>query len=340
MKCPVHSDRDVVGYCTDCGAFGCDRCLSPKASGDSLCQKCEKARGAAVKTGKKGLVSKLLGDKKTPTPAAARRSPPGRASVARKAGTSRKLVISFRNKKIVKGMTYKLDPHSLGFYLVPLEPQGDEERMYVHFSDLKAIYFVRDFEGKFDSSEAVQDYPAEGQEARVAFEDGEIIEGRTLHHFDPACLRFFLAPKENRGNNISVLVERSALKGLEIGDYKEGFFAEEEEVLNVTATGKKGRAPLSQNESMGDLYFSMKNYDAALSEYEKVRQEYAHDKRLGLKISVCNFNRGVNFIKSRRYLEAKAEFEKIGEDDPIYEKAKKKIRKIEKILKEVESMGT
>lgn len=340
MKCPVHSDRDVVGYCTDCGAFGCDRCLSSKASGDSLCQKCEKARGAAVKTGKKGLVSKLLGDKKTPTPAPARRSPPGRASVARKAGTGRKLVLRFRNKKIVKGTTYKLDPHSLGFYLVPLEPQGDEERMYVHFSDLKAIYFVRDFEGKFDSSEAVQDYPAEGQEARVAFEDGEIIEGRTLHHFDPACLRFFLAPKEKRGNNISVLVERSALKGLEIGDYKEGFFAEEEEVLNVTATGKKGRAPLSQNESMGDLYFSMKNYDAALTEYEKVKQEYAHDKRLGLKISVCNFNRGVNFIKSRRYLEAKAEFEKIGEDDPIYEKAKKKIRKIEKILREVESMGT
>lgn len=340
MKCPVHSDRDVVGYCTDCGAFGCDRCLSAKPGGESLCQKCDKARGAAVKTGKKGLVSKLLGDKKTPTPAATRRTPPGRASVARKAGTSRKLVVHFKNNRVVKGTTYKLDPNSLGFYLVPMEPEGDEDRKYIHFSDLKAIYFVRDFEGKFDRSEAAQDYPAEGQESKVAFEDGEIIEGRTLHHFDPSCLRFFLKPKENKGNNISVLIERSALKGLEIGDYKEGSFAEEEEVLNVSATGKKGRAPLSQNESMGDLYFSMKNYDAALTEYEKVRQEYAHDKRLNLKISVCNFNRGVNFIKSRKYLEAKAEFEKISEDDPIYEKAKKKIRKIDKILKEVESMGT
>ncbi len=341
MKCPVHSDRDVVGYCTDCGAFGCDRCLSSKGSGDTLCKKCEKAR--AAKSEKKGLVSKLLGDKKSPPPAS-RRTPHGRASVARKAATSRKLVLHFRNKKIIKGTTYKLDTHSLGFHLVPVEPAGNDERMYVHFSDLKAIYFVRDFEGKFDPSEAVHDYPAEGQEARVMFDDGEIIEGRTLHHFDPSCLRFFIAPKENRGNNISVLVERSCLKGLEIGDYKEGSFAEEEEVLNVSAagpaTGKKGRAPLSQNESMGDLYFSMKNYDAALTEYEKVRQEYAHDKRLGLKISVCNFNRGVNFIKSRKYLEAKAEFEKIGEDDPIFEKAKKKIRKIEKILREVESMGT
>ena len=73
--------------------------------------------------------------------------------------------------------------------------------------------------------------------------------------------------------------------------------------------------------------------------YERVKKEYPSDKRLALKISVCNFNRGVNFIKSRKYLEAKAEFEKIGEDDPIYEKAKRKMRKIEKILKEVESMG-
>jgi DNA-directed RNA polymerase subunit H (RpoH/RPB5) len=47
----------------------------------------------------------------------------------------------------------------------------------------------------------------------------------------------------------------------------------------------------------------------------------------------------VNFIKSRKYKEAKTEFEKIGEDDPIYDKAKKKIRKIEKILKEVRTMG-
>ena len=84
----------------------------------------------------------------------------------------------------------------------------------------------------------------------------------------------------------------------------------------------------------------MKNYDSALIENEKVREEYPDEKRLKLKISVCNFNRGVNFVKSRKYREAKAEFGKIDEDDPIYTKAKKKIRKINKILKDVESMGS
>ena len=179
----------------------------------------------------------------------------------------------------------------------------------------------------------------DGQDVRVAFQDGEILEGQTLHRFNVACKRFFIVPKEGDSNNVSILIERGALKGLEIEGHREGSFAEDEEVLSVEETEKKGRAPLSQNESMGDLYFSMKNYDAALIEYEKVREEYPHDKRLSLKISVCNFNRGVNFIKSRKYAEAKAEFEKIGEGDPIYGKDKKKIRKIDKILKEVQSMG-
>ncbi|UCD57622.1 MAG: hypothetical protein JSV16_00495 [Candidatus Hydrogenedentota bacterium] len=339
MKCPVHSERDVVGYCTDCGVFGCDRCLVTKGKGGKLCLNCEKSGGPAAESPRKGLFSKLMGEKKSATTAPPARLSTGRASVARKGGTGRKLVVRFRNDKILKGTTYKLDPQSLGFYLVPVQPVGDEERVYVYFSDLKAIYFVRDFEGKFDPKEAVEWTSEEGQQVKVVFEDGEILEGRTIHHFDPACQRFFVVPNEGKGNNISVLVERSALKGIQIDGFKQGSFAEEEEVAGLAGPVGKGRAPLSQNESMGDLYFSMKNYDAALTEYEKVREEYSHDKRLALKISICNFNRGVNFIKSRKYGEAKAEFEKINEDDPIYEKAKKKIRKINKILKEVQSTG-
>ncbi len=336
MKCPAHSDKDVIGYCTECGAFGCDRCLVAKGKGENLCLKCEKTRVASSVDVKKGLLGNLLGKKKTPSP------PPvaARSSVARKPGSGRKLAVHYRGGKTVTGTTYKLDPQSLGFYLVPLEPAGAQDRMFVYFSDLKDIHFVRDFEGRFDPMDALQDNPAEGQEIKVAFQDGEILEGRTLHRFDPSCQRLFIVPSEGKGNIISVLVERSALKGIEMEGFKEGCFLEEEETITIAGTEKKGRAPLSQNESMGDLYFSMKNYDAALTEYEKVKHDYPNDKRLALKISICNFNRGVNFIKSRKYLEAKAEFDKIGEDDPIHDKARKKIRKIEKILKEVQSMGT
>jgi hypothetical protein len=336
MKCPVHGDKDVVGYCMDCGVFGCDGCLTDRGKGERLCLKCEKARRSADKgSEKKGLFSKLLGEKNKPSP------PPStaRASVARRAGTSRKLIVYSKNKKVLKGMTYKLDIQTPGFFLIPAAPAGEQGRVFVHFSDVKAIHSVRDFEGKGAAREIEQEVSTEGTAAKLIFEDGEVVEGKTIHYFDPTCQRFFIVPNDPQGNIISILVERSALKGLEIGDYKQGSFAEEEEALGLLETGKKGRAPLSQNESMGDLYFSMKNYDAALTEYEKVRKDFPEDKRLSLKISICNFNRGVNFIKSRRYLEAKAEFEKIGEDDPIYEKARKKTKKIEKILREAQKMG-
>lgn len=341
MKCPVHPDNDVVGYCVECGAFGCRNCLVASGKEENICLKCKKAGIAAGKAGKKGFRSKLLGQKK-PAKSAPRRPQFSRSSVTRKPATGRKLEVRFRDGKIVKGTTYKLDTQSLGFYLVPLEPTDEAERMNIYFSDIKAIYFVRDFEGKLDPSEADGQYVAEGQDVRVALPDGEIIEGRALHRFDPTCERFFMVPKEGDTNIISILIEMSALKGIEMEGFKRGTFAELEETVDIAEADEKhkGRAPLSQNESMGDLYFSMKNYDAALTEYEKVKKEYPEDKRLKLKISICNFNRGVHFIKSRKYAEARIEFEKIEKDDPVYSRAKKKIRKIDKILKEVQTMGT
>lgn len=338
MKCPVHSDKDVVGYCTDCGVFGCNVCLIESEKGGSRCVKCREAEAAAARQSGPGIVSKLFGEKKT-SKAQAKRSSFGRSSVARKPRGGRKLVVHFKDGRVIKGSTYKLDPRSLGFHLVPMEPVEGQDRIHVNFSDVKAIHIVRDFGGDFDPADAAAEAPAEGQEVKVAFRDGKIIEGRTLHRFDPACHRFFIVPKDSDGNNISILVERSALEGIEMEGFKAGSFAEEEVSLGEGGKKKGDRAPLSQDESMGDLYFSMKNYDAALVEYEKVKKEYPNDKRLNLKISVCNFNRGVNFVKSRRYEEAKAEFEKIDKDDPVYSKARKKIRKIDKILKDAEKIG-
>jgi hypothetical protein len=340
MKCPVHTERDVVGYCIDCGAFGCDQCLVASGGGENLCPECQKKKEASSRQGRQGFVSKLFGEKET---AKSRGGGTAfkRSSVARQKRTGRKLEVYFRDGKIIKGSTYKLDTDSIGFHLVPIEPVDGKDRIQVNFSDLKAIHVVDDFDGQSDASEQGRELSADGEEVRVAFRDGETIEGHTLHRFNPACHRFFIAPKGIASGSISILVERSALNGIEMEGFREGVFAASEEGGEADKAGKKatGRAPLSQNESMGDLYFSMKNYDSALEEYEKVRAEFAHDKRLNMKISVCNFNRGVNFVKSRKYTDAKIEFDKIGEDDPIYDKARRKIRKIEKILKEADKIG-
>jgi hypothetical protein len=340
MKCPVHTENDVIGYCIDCGVFGCDQCLVASGRGENLCSQCQKKKEAATGQGSHGLVSKLFGEKRSAT-ARAGTTTFKRSSVARKKRTGRKLEVYFRDGKIVKGSTYKLDPNSIGFHLVPIEPIDGKDRIQVNFSDLKAIHVVDDFDGESDPSQSGREQSPDGEEIRVAFRDGETIEGHTLHRFNPSCQRFFISPKGITSGSISILVERSALKGIEMEGFREGVFAASEEADEAGEAAKtaSGRAPLSQSESMGDLYFSMKNYDSALEEYEKVKAEFENDKRLNLKIAVCNFNRGVNFVKSRKYTDAKAEFEKISEDDPIYEKARKKIRKIEKILKEAEKIG-
>lgn len=337
MKCSIHAGRDVVGYCVDCGAFGCDKCLVSGDSGDNLCSDCRKKKDAAQGAGGRGIVAKLFGEKKA-AKTRAKGSTFTRSSVARKSRAGRKLEVHFRDGKIIEGSTYKLDLDSIGFHLVPLEPVDGKDRIYVNFSDLRAIHVVSDFDDGSDQPEAGGEIPAEGHEIKVAFPDGKTIEGHTLHRFDPNCRRFFIAPRDGGGRNISILVERSALDGIEMEGFREGIF----EASGQAAEGdgkKPGRAPLSQSESMGDLYFSMKNYDTALTEYDKVSKEFPHDKRLAMKIAVCNFNRGVNFVKSRKYVEARAEFAKVSEDDPVYPKAKRKIRKIDKILKDAEKIG-
>jgi len=340
MKCPVHSDNDVVGYCVECGAFGCDQCLVAGDKGGRLCGNCRNAKAGPSRKGDHGIVSKLFGEKKTAR-ARGGKSTFERSSVARKARAGRKLEVHFKDGRVVKGSTYKLDANSLGFHLVPLEPVDGKDRLYVSFGDTSAIHIVTDFEDVGESSKAAREIPADGQEIKIAFRDGKTIEGHTLHFFDPRCQRFFVLPKDGGGNSISVLVERSALSGIEMEGFREGSFAAAEEMGEIGVAGRKGtgRAPLSQNESMGDLYFSMKNYDNALEEYAKVSADFPNDKRLNVKIAVCNYNRGVNFVKSRKYTEAKTEFEKIGEDEPVYEKARKKIRKIDKIMKDAEKIG-
>ncbi len=293
----------------------------------------------AYLAGKKtdSVLAKLFGEK-TSTKTRAKSSAFIRSSVVRKSRGGRRLEVHFRDGKIITGSTYKLDLDSIGFHLVPLEPVDGKNRIHVNFSDLRAIHVVSDFDGGSEPPEAGGEVPAEGQDIKVTFPDGKTIEGHTLHRFEPNCRRFFIVPRDRGGKSISILVERSALDGIEMEGFKEGIF--EASGQDVEGDGKKpGKAPLIQNESMGDLYFSMKNYDNALTEYEKVKKEFPHDKRLAVKIAVCNFNRGVNFVKSRKYVEARAEFEKVSEDDPVYGKAKRKIRKIDKILKDAEKIG-
>jgi len=100
------------------------------------------------------------------------------------------------------------------------------------------------------------------------------------------------------------------------------------------AERKKTETPassLTQEESMGDFYFEMRNYQAALEQYELAAKENTNS-RLRRKILTTQYNIGVHFIKRRDYPEALQWMEKVLTVDPRNTHAAKKASQLRKIL--------
>ena len=142
------------------------------------------------------------------------------------------------------------------------------ETIQVRFSELKAVFQVKSFDGHFDARQRYPEYHPEGGERICEFADGEFIRGFTLHPYEPDEQRFFLIPTDSSSNNISILVERSALKHVYTPEeYEQHRLKEIEERGKEDATGD-----VTHEESMGDFYFETRNYPAALQQYTRRRK--------------------------------------------------------------------
>ena len=76
--------------------------------------------------------------------------------------------------------------------------------------ELKAAFFVKDFNGDKDRSDVYEDeIPGAGKKIEVEFNDGEIITGYTMS-FSPERQGFFLVPADRKGNNERIFVVKSA----------------------------------------------------------------------------------------------------------------------------------
>jgi len=189
MRCESHLTKKAVGYCRGCGFFGCEECLLRAEDGELYCRKCLTALG-----------KKLL--KNTVKP--------------REEAIHQKLVVHYQDGTIRKGTAYRLDILEEGFNLVPLTRKGWGKPFYVRFSDLKAIFFVKDF-NRAPAVPTGREYHPPGHEVRVFFRDGELLEGYTHSHYTPTSPRFHVIPKNDLDNAYSVIVERAATRRVEIG---------------------------------------------------------------------------------------------------------------------------
>jgi hypothetical protein len=121
-----------------------------------------------------------------------------------------KVVARYRDGHILKGHTQSFDPNRPDFRLQVLgaDPAAAPETVLI--ADLKAVFFVRDFEGDkaYNEAKAFEKRPA-GRIVEVTFLDGERLVGTSLT-LDSSRPGFFLFPADPHSNNERIWVVRAS----------------------------------------------------------------------------------------------------------------------------------
>ena len=100
----------------------------------------------------------------------------------------------------------------------------DGNRKVIDLNRVKAVFFVKRFEGDPDYGERKEfsdDSPTFGQKIRIVFVDGEVLLGRAMG-YRPEEKGFYFKPADPRSNNDVVFVPVGALQEVLIGDLDVG----------------------------------------------------------------------------------------------------------------------
>jgi tetratricopeptide (TPR) repeat protein len=241
-----------------------------------------------------------------------------------------RLVVRYQDGRTLYGVCFAMNPADSGFHLDTVEADGRTtgKTVPVRFEDLKAVFQVKSFDGNFDKSMRHQPQFETGVELVVEFKDGEVIRGFTQRSYRPEHPRFYLIPHEKDTNNISILVQRSAVAEVcTPEEHKQKLDQKKAELHD-----KAGATDLSQEETLGDFYFETKNYAAALEQYQAAQRKYPGSTRLRRKVLATMYNIGVQHIKRRDYPSALEYMERVLHSDPGNTHAKKKIHQLKKVL--------
>jgi hypothetical protein len=128
----------------------------------------------------------------------------------------KQIVVRYLDGKIEKGTPATWDIDSEGFGLLPRDAlPGSTEEIFISFCDLKAVYFVRDFDGQIGKKLVSPETQLHGVRMKLTFHDGEVIVGATAQAYNPHSPRFYFFPTDQTENTISMVVEREHLQDLE-----------------------------------------------------------------------------------------------------------------------------
>ena len=117
-----------------------------------------------------------------------------------------RIVVRYLDGRLLKGYSQDFHAARATFHVSPLSSPLDVKPVLVPMAQLKAIFFVRDFEGnpgRVDGQAFAERQP--GRRIEVTFLDDEVLLGSTLG-YRPDGSGFFLTPADSEGNNLRVFV--------------------------------------------------------------------------------------------------------------------------------------
>jgi hypothetical protein len=127
------------------------------------------------------------------------------------------VVVRTRDGGTVKGFTHDFAPTKNTFHVA--DPEDESKLSKVFFSDLKAIFYVKSFEG--DPGRPSPKHPTRkdladvrGLKLEITFHDGEVLFA-TTNGYSPGRRGFFVLPLDSNTNNERIFVNAGAVKKVE-----------------------------------------------------------------------------------------------------------------------------
>lgn len=310
MRCAYHILREAVGYCCVCGEFGCADCLTEHEK-QHYCQKHYKP-----------IADEKAHQKK-------------RTELKRRAHRQR-LVARMQTGEVYRGFCFHLSPDEPGFHLDLVDADGEltGERRMIAFADMKALFYVKSFDGKFDKNQDYGEWRPQGSEVVVQFRDGETLQGFTLNPYQEGQTRFYVIPGNANTNEISILVEAAATEGV----YAPEEFKRRQKAEMAAFVRDHAQEGLSQEELIGDFYFTRHAYHRALHCYRAVLERMPNEARIVRKIVSAEYNIGVQHLRNHEYRLALRCMETVLRLAPDNDKAVQKARQIRERLHSVKHL--
>jgi hypothetical protein len=126
-----------------------------------------------------------------------------------------KVVVHYLSHKIIKGYIDHFDPAKTTFHVNLLDVGIP---VSVDLKELKAVFFVKAFQGKKGYHERKEFHPEDksrGRGVRVEFMDGESLIGLTTPQ-EPTPYGFFMSPLDPESNNDKVFVVNLAVQSFSL----------------------------------------------------------------------------------------------------------------------------